>query len=63
MLLYVYCTSTIDLFMVSSTYYIISIITALTTKQVKVGSEEEKFAKDALFTRHPAMEDWDAPGR
>ena len=32
-------------------------------KQIEVGSDEEKFAKDALFSRHPAMEDWNQPGR
>lgn len=28
---------------------------------VKKGSKEENFAKDALFSRHPAMNDWDQP--
>jgi len=28
---------------------------------IKKGSKEEDFAKDALFTRHPAMKDWNSP--
>lgn len=27
-------------------------------KRLKAGSEEEKFAKNALFSRHPIMENW-----
>lgn len=27
-------------------------------KHIKSGSEEEKFAKEALFSRHPAMATW-----
>ena len=28
------------------------------TSKIEEGSEEEKFAKDALFTRHPNMRDY-----
>merc|ERR1712126_685339 len=28
---------------------------------IKKGSKEEDFAKDALFSRHPAMKDWNSP--
>ena len=31
--------------------------------QIDVGSQEETFAREALFTRHPEMEDWNQPGK
>jgi len=37
------------------------VIISGTFSKIDVGSQEETFAREALFTRHPEMEDWNQP--